>query len=69
MQNVFQILTADQETNFTPESKRLIRAKTKKQNNGIHGVRRGGGSLKDENEMALAKSFIFLNFNFLSCIK
>ena len=68
MQNVFQILTADQETNFTPESKRLIVAKIKKQNNGIHSVRRGG-SLKDENEMALAKSFIFLNFNFLSCIK
>ena len=45
MQNVFQILTTDQETNFTTESKRLIEAKIKKQNNGIYNIRKGGMGL------------------------
>ena len=63
MQNVFLILTTDQETNFTPESKRLIEAKIKKQNNGIYSrpIRRGGYgvSLKDENKMTLAIIIFF----------
>ena len=46
MQNVFQILIIDQETNFTPESKRLIEAKIKKENNGISNVRKGGGGMR-----------------------
>ena len=68
MQNVFQIPTTDQETNFTPKSKRLIEAKIEKQNNGIYRMRKGsyGVSLKDESKMALAKFFIFLIFNFLN---
>ena len=41
MQNVFLILTKDQETNFATESKRLIEAKIKKQNNGIYNIRKG----------------------------
>ena len=51
MQNVLYIQTAVQETNFTPELKRMIEAKIKKQNNGIYSIRkRGYGvSLKDEN--------------------
>ena len=43
--NFFLILTTDQQTNFTPESKRLIEAKTKKQNNGIYSIRKGGGDM------------------------
>ena len=43
MQNVF--LTTDQETNFTTESKRLIEAKIKQQNNGIYTIRKGGMGL------------------------
>ena len=68
MQNVFKILTTDQETDFTPESKRLIEAKIKKESNGIYSIRkRGHGvSIKDESEMTLAKFFIFLIFNFLN---
>ena len=70
MQNVFSILTTDQETNFTPESKRLIEAKIKKQNNRIYSTRKGrrgyGVSLKDENKIAVAIILIFLIFNFLN---
>ena len=38
----------------------------KKQNNGIYSIRKKGHgvSLKDENEMALAKKFYFFNFQF-----
>ena len=57
MQNVFQILTTDQDTDFTPESKRLIEAKIKKQNNGIYKKGGYGVGLKDKSEMALAKFF------------
>ena len=42
---MFFKFTADQETNFTPESKRLIEAKIKKQNNGIYSIRKGGGGM------------------------
>ena len=59
MQNVFSILTRDQETNFTPKSKRFIEAKINKQK-----MENGGGW--EENEMALAKFFIFLIFTFLN---
>ena len=47
-------------TDFTPESKRLIEAKIKEQNNGTNGIKKGeyGLSLKDENEMTLADFFI-----------
>ena len=45
MQNVFQILTTDQEINFTTESKLLIEAKIKKQNNGIYNIRKEGMGL------------------------
>ena len=46
MQNVFEILTPDQATNFTPKSKQLIEAKIKKQNNGIYSIRKGGGGME-----------------------
>ena len=45
MQNVFQIITTDQETTFTPESKRLIEDKIKKQNNEVYSKRKGGMGL------------------------
>ena len=45
MQNVYQILTTDQETDFTPESKRLIEAKIKKESNGIYSIRKRGMGL------------------------
>ena len=72
MQNVVKIRATDQETDFTAESKRLIEAKSKKQNNGIYSIIKKGGygvSLKDESEMALAKIFTFLIFNFLNYMK
>ena len=71
MQNVFEILTTDQQTtvpstgNSTPESKQLIEAKIEKQNNGIYGKRGGGGygvSLKDKTKQHWLLFYFFKFF-------
>ena len=56
-----QVQIKIQESNFTPESKRLIEAKIKKQNNGTYSIKKVGWgygvSLKDENKTTLAEFF------------
>ena len=55
--------TADQETNFTPESKRLIETKIKNKTTEFYMKRGYGVSLKDENEVVYRLNFLF-NFQF-----
>ena len=44
-----------------------MEAKIKKESNGIYSIRKQGmGLVKGESEVALAKFFIFLIFNFLN---